>query len=116
MPEDVFLPGILNGQVEPYLLCEKYAQLLTVSPWYADELLTSDNQYCPDFSLELVKRNIKITGITNGIDWKRYNPENTDVSYLDYAYSPLKGDLTGKYFQREFFLENLKQNRYEYQS
>ncbi len=111
MKEENFLHGLLNGQVEPFLLSEKYTQFTTVSPWYARELLSSDNKFCPEFSLELINRDVKITGITNGIDWKRYNPEDTAISHLDYSYSPLKGDLKGKFLQRDLFLNNLQNNR-----
>ena len=107
MDEEEFVNDTIKGQVEPYLLSERYASLLTVSPWYARELLSADNPYCPDFSSELIKRKTKITGITNGIDWKRYNPENTEISHLDFSYSPLKGELSGKYLQRDFFFKNI---------
>ena len=59
MDEEEFVNDTIKGQVEPYLLSERYASLLTVSPWYARELLSADNPYCPDFSSELIKRKTK---------------------------------------------------------
>ncbi len=110
MNEAFFKDDVINGQVEPYLLSEKYSCLLTVSPWYADELLSKDNQYCPELSKEFIKRKTKIYGITNGIDWNKYNPEKKECSHLDFSYNPLKMDYSGKILQRNLFIKNIKNN------
>lgn len=102
-----------NG-IEPFLLSAKYARLTTVSPCYAKEL--KDLEYSPfsyNFSKALKEKNIDIIGITNGIDYKSYDPKNTSLSKLTFAYNPLKADYVGKYENRKFFLEKLKEKTHD---
>ena len=58
-------------------------------------------------SAVFAERKIKVTGITNGIDYERYNPENTEISKLPYAFNPEKNILDGKYQCRKSLLEML---------
>lgn len=99
--------GLLNSKVEPLLLSVPYAEFTTVSPWYSKELLDPDNQFTDGLSREFYNRNVKIVGITNGIDFDNYNPESKKASLLSFTYSPEKGNLGGKYRERKLFLENI---------
>lgn len=106
LPEEK-LRGALNGKrVEPFLLAGKDAHLTTVSTFYAAELAdaafsSETDGLSPLFSTE----QIRITGITNGIEVERYNPEETASSLLPYPFSPERGELSGKYENRRFLLE-----------
>ncbi len=113
MEEAVFLTGLsqkelergLNhGCIEPFLLSADYACMTTVSPEYAKEIVDG-RQDSGGLSFFFKDRNIPLTGITNGIDYERYNPLNTVVSALPFAYNPIASDFLGKYKCRQFFLE-----------
>ena len=96
--------GLNGGRVEPFLLAARNSVLTTVSPQYAREILSGESE-TDGLSEEFRKRNVKIIGITNGIDLARYDPSNPDVSLLPYPFAPEKKDLTGKLECRAFFLE-----------
>ena len=110
---EVILSGALNGtKVEPYLLASNAgAHITTVSETYAQELKDPFNKdetegLAPIF----FSRSTKITGITNGIDFERYDPSDTNVSNLPFAFNPETGDLEGKYKCREYFFEQILNN------
>ena len=109
----MILSGALNGtKVEPYLLASNAgAHITTVSETYAQELKDPFNKdetegLAPIF----FSRSTKITGITNGIDFERYDPSDTNVSNLPFAFNPETGDLEGKYKCREYFFEQILNN------
>ncbi len=109
LSESVLKKAMLHGNVEPFLLAAEYGILTTVSPWYADELTSSAyNQFTEGLSGEFERRKIKITGITNGIDLEKYQPKDTSVSLLPFAFDPESGDLAGKYRCRKAFLTRIK--------
>lgn len=91
LPRD-FLENCMNGEwVEPFLMAAKFAELTTVSPWYAQELLdSSNNENTAGLSNLFIQRGIDIIGITNGIDAEKYDPRNINVSHLPYAFDPFK--------------------------
>jgi len=106
LDEPVLLKGLFNDNIEPFLLAAEYGSLSTVSPWYADELTCHlYNQFTEGLSGEFEKRGVKITGITNGIDYHKYDPEDTSVSLLPYAFNPREGNLRGKYDSRNKLLQ-----------
>lgn len=105
LPYNSLVDGLCNGNVEPYLLACKYAKMTTVSPWYAQELLDKNNEFTGGLSVEFAKRSIEIVGITNGIDFFRYDPSDRKKSLLNYEYNPEKLELQGKYKERQTFLE-----------
>ncbi len=94
----------VEGKPEPFLLSQEHASFTTVSPWYAEELLSPDNAYCSDICIEFSKRAFKIIGITNGIDYSYYNPENAEKSKIPFSFNPLKADLVGKKKCLDYFL------------
>ena len=108
LDESVVSKGLFNGNVEPFLLASEYSILTTVSPWYAQELTNSKfNEFSEGLSGEFERRGVKITGITNGIDYLKYNAEDVTCSLLPYAFNPSVGELEGKYLCRKAFLEEI---------
>lgn len=114
---DVVLNNALNNQkVEPFLLASNSnAYFTTVSEEYAKEITN------PSFASEteglstiFFNKNQEVKGITNGIDFERYDPRSKEISCLPYEFDPEKLDLSGKYKCREFFInEVLKYKTYD---
>ena len=102
-----WLENSLNeGRVEPFLIAAQFSHLTTVSTFYAEEITNPSYSASTDglskiFSL----KNIKVEGITNGIEYSMYEPENTESSLLPYAMNPCEKDFKGKFANRKFFLE-----------
>ena len=108
LPLPVLSKGLLCGRIEPFLLAAEYGRLSTVSPWYADELVSeAGDKHTEGLSLEFARRGIKIEGITNGIDFHRYNPSNPSKSYISFPYKPWEGDIGGKLRFRKLLVENI---------
>jgi starch synthase len=104
LPAYALQGALFAGNVEPFLLAAEYGTLTTVSPWYADELCDpAFDRFSEGLSSEFRKRGIAIVGITNGIDYHRYDPRDTGISLLPRAYDPISGDLAGKYACRRDF-------------
>ncbi len=104
LPEIALARALFNGNVEPFLLAAEYGALTTVSPWYANELTDpAFDRFSEGISGELRRRRIEVTGITNGIDFHRYDPRDTALSLLPYPYDPIEGEFSGKYRCREEF-------------
>ena len=105
LSESVLKTGLNGDAVEPFLLAAKSAVLTTVSPQYAHEI-THDKTDTAGLSAVFKRRKVKITGITNGIDFEKYDPTDVEKSLLPFAYCPQKGELEGKYACRDHFLEH----------
>jgi starch synthase len=106
LDEAALADGLFNGSVEPFLVASRHATLTTVSPWYAEELCSSAyDSLTEGLSGEFERRGIRITGITNGIDYTRYEPTNPSVSLLPCSFEPSSGDLQGKYETRKKFID-----------
>lgn len=56
----------------------------TVSPSYAEEILTPEHAHGLEFEVERVKEEGKLIGILNGIDKKFYNPATDDALFVTY--------------------------------
>lgn len=108
LPKELISKAKNIKRVEPFLLAsESGAVLTTVSKEYARELEDiSNNEATDGLSSLFASKKIRITGITNGIDFERYNPTDTKKSLLPFAYNSEKKDISGKYDCRKFFLEN----------
>lgn len=103
--EDVLAGALFNGNVEPFLLSALYGRLSTVSPWYAEELVSPEYDALSEgLSGEFARRGVPIEGIVNGIDMHRYEPSDTTRSLLPHAFDPETGDLGGKYRCRDTFV------------
>ncbi|HZK20429.1 MAG TPA: glycogen/starch synthase [Treponemataceae bacterium] len=108
LAENNFTHAILNGRVEPLLLSTQYALYTTVSPWYAKELVNPKNKNSGGLSAEFAKRKVSIKGITNGIDYEKYNPSDINKSLLPFPYNPEKGDFSGKRLALQKFINYYK--------
>ncbi len=107
LPETILLRGFSNGTIQPFLIAAEFSRMVTVSPWYARELSDPDFPYSQGLSAEFHRRNISIEGITNGIDYRKYDPRDTSVSLLPAAFDPSMGDLSGKRECLRFLLKKL---------
>lgn len=104
------LENSLNGKaVEPFLIASNVgAYLTTVSEDYAQEIVNPENaDFTDGLAPIFAERGIQITGITNGFDFDRYNPENKEESQLPFEFAPEKGELAGKLKCRKFFVQNI---------
>lgn len=105
LDESVLSRGMLGGFVEPFLVASDFSTMTTVSPWYAEELRSAAyDEFTEGLSGEFERRSVPITGITNGIDWSRYNPSDIGASLLPFPFDPEAGNLEGKYATRDAFL------------
>ncbi len=107
LPMPMLQTGLMNGRIEPFLVASVYATLSTVSPWYAEELLNAKDVYTGGLAKTFFEKNIKIKGITNGIDVERYDPTDKEKSLLPYSFDPKNDELEGKYSCRGWFLQQL---------
>lgn len=105
LPEKILSYGNNNGRIEPFLVASQFAQLTTVSPQYAKEILL-DYVETDGLGEQFRNKKISILGITNGIDFDKYDPQDTKKSCLPFSFNPEKCDLDGKYKCREFFFKN----------
>ena len=105
------LAGALNDfKVEPFLLASNAgAHITTVSEYYAKELIDPFNiDVTEGLSPIFFKRYTNIKGITNGIDFDRYNPADKKESLLPFEFNPEKGELEGKYKCRDYCVNDLQ--------
>lgn len=110
LPRKVLEYGQIDQTVEPFLVGSAFADLATVSPWYAQQLVTPEQSpYSYRFSQALAEKQIHITGITNGIDFAAYNPYNPARSGLPFAFDISHEQFDGKYRCRSFLLDVLQQ-------
>ena len=109
LPVELLRKSLNRNMVEPFLMAaESGAHLTTVSEEYAKELTDPDNYDLTDGLAPIFSsRGIKITGITNGFDFDRYNPEDKSISLLPFEFNPEKKDLDGKWKCRKFFIQNI---------
>jgi len=107
--EQIISAAMLNGIFEPFLCAAQFATVTTVSPWYANELLSPFfDSSTGGISGELSRRRFSIIGITNGIDYSRYDPTDIKISLLPFNFNPETGDLLGKYRCRQTLLAQLR--------
>ena len=105
LSDAVLQKGLRKHFVEPYLLAGFYSTLTTVSSWYADELMDPNDDKSDGLSELFFKKKIQIHGITNGIDYDKYNPADKEVSCLPYEYNPLEKDFDGKKQCRDYLIQ-----------
>ena len=110
LPRRVLEYGRIDYTVEPFLVGAAFADLATVSPWYAKQLVSpAQSPYSYHFSQALAQKHIHITGITNGIDFTAYDPATPNRSGLPFAFDVQKEQFEGKYACRTFLLEKLQE-------
>ena len=103
IPKDILALGLVGEVVEPYLLASNFGKITTVSPWYANEITDPNNNDTQGLSKAFYDKKVQVFGITNGMDFEKYNPVYGEKSHLLFPYNPEKGDLEGKYKGRELF-------------
>ena len=117
LDEGILSDALNASKVEPFLLAvNSGAYLTTVSENYAKELL--DPMYeneTEGLSSIFFSRYTSIKGITNGIDYERYNPTDKNISLLPYEFNPETLDLQGKYECRKYFINEIVNSRYDSQ-
>jgi len=98
-----------KGRCEPFLIAaNSNAELTTVSETYAEEITNPFNVDITDgLSPIFAEKKIHITGITNGFDFERYNPQDTEASLLPFDFNPEKNELDGKFKCRKYFIQNI---------
>lgn len=107
LPVEILQNSMNYNRVEPFLIASKFAEISTVSPWYAEELINPANsENTANLSVLFEANKTVITGITNGIDYSRYEPQHTDISLLPFPFNPLKGEFEGKISNRNYFINN----------
>lgn len=108
LPPEILKNSQNGNRVEPFLIAANCnAKLTTVSEKYAEEISNPENANSTDgLSPLFYSKKIKITGITNGFDFSRYNPSRKKESLLPFAFSPANLNLEGKYKCRSYFLKN----------
>lgn len=109
LPIETLRRGMCAQGVEPFLLAADHATLTTVSPQYAREIMDGTTETA-GLSEEFRARRIQIEGITNGIEFDKYDPTDTKKSMLPYEFNPIKKDLSGKYHCRKVFMEQFSFN------
>jgi starch synthase len=108
LPDSVLEKGLLHGTVDPLLLAGFFAQLVTVSPWYAEELLSeNDREMADGLGRALREGGVPLAGITNGVDPSPWDPRHPETAGLPFGFDPLGGNLEGKRLCRGALRERL---------
>lgn len=110
LPKKILEKGKNGLCIEPFLLASENACITTVSTEYAEEIISGKTDTA-GLSEGFKKKGIELIGITNGIDFSKYEPSDKKKSLLPFEFNPLKNDLEGKYKCRDFFLENFASNK-----
>lgn len=115
LPESLLSQSMNKTQIEPFLLsvnCGAY--LTTVSETYAKELCDPFfDRETEGLSSIFFTHCVPIKGITNGIDYDRYNPQIKKESCLPFEFNPEELDLEGKILCRKEFISCLNDKNYE---
>jgi len=105
LPQSVLDASLLAGSFDPFMAAAGRAEMNTVSENYARELQeTSDDARTGWLGHQLLKRGVRLAGITNGINPDDFNPAYPDRLGLAAAFSPGEGDLAGKMCCKEEML------------
>ena len=83
--------------MDPLLLAGFFSHLVTVSPWYAEEVLSEkDREMSDGLGRSLRMNGIALDGITNGVDAATWDPRHPETAGLPFGFDPRTGDLEGK--------------------
>jgi starch synthase len=106
LPSFIIYSMLLNGMFDPLLAGSVYATVNTVSENYARELQETELDAITGWLGHALKdRNIRLEGITNGINAAEYTPVNSVKLGIPAGYNPCQGDFMGKDACRRAALE-----------
>ncbi|HHD57191.1 MAG TPA: glycogen synthase [Desulfobulbaceae bacterium] len=104
LPASVIEDGMLGQRFDPFVAASGYAVINTVSENYARELQeTEDDARTGWLGHHLLKRGVRLAGVTNGINPEDFNPEQAERLGLAAPFNP-RDDLTGKRHCKEDLL------------
>lgn len=114
LPQTIINQSLLGESFDPFLAAAPYALLNTVSENYAYELMETDyDEMTGWLGHSLVRRGVRIRGITNGINPEDFNPQDSERLGLAEPYSPIKGDFKGKVKCKEDLIETIRRHEGE---
>ena len=105
LPASVIEDGVLEQRFDPFVAASGYAVMNTVSENYARELQETKNDARTGWlGHHLLKRGVRLAGVTNGINPEDFNPEQADRLGLKAPFNPRTGEMTGKRLCKEDIL------------
>ncbi|WP_417910534.1 glycogen synthase [Candidatus Electronema sp. PJ] len=105
LPASVIRAGMFNSSFDPFAAAAGYAVMNTVSENYAHELQKSEEDSRTGWlGHHLLRKNVTLAGITNGINPEDFNPRAPEKLGLDAAFDPATGELAGKHLCKEQLL------------
>jgi starch synthase len=105
LPGSVIHASLFNQCFDPFAAAAPYARMNTVSANYARELQETDEDSRTGWlGHYLLRRGIKLAGITNGISPEDFDPRDAARAGIDAAFDPASGDLAGKRICKEKLL------------
>ncbi|MBU0728280.1 MAG: glycogen/starch synthase [Proteobacteria bacterium] len=97
LPTRTMINSLLHDYFDPFLAASPYSVMNTVSENYARELReTEDDVMTGWLGHELLKRGVRLVGVTNGINPEDFNPGKPKQLGIAAGFDPLSGDLAGK--------------------
>jgi len=97
LPKSLIDAGRLGKDFDPFIAAADYAQMNTVSENYGRELQeTSEDRRTGWLGHRLLRRGVRLAGITNGINPEDFDPARPKNLGLAAAFNPETGDLAGK--------------------
>lgn len=113
LPQRVIDASLLNGAFDPFLAAAPYAILNTVSENYARELQeTAEDRRTGWLGHALLARQVKLAGITNGIDPHSFDPTQPESLQLIAGFDVRNAQLEGKRRCKVSLLEHLQTQAY----
>jgi len=109
LPQRVINDSLLNGSFDPFLAAAPYALLNTVSENYARELQETDEDRRTGWlGHALLARQVRLVGITNGIDPESFDPTRPQRLQLVAGFDVRTGNLEGKRCCKVTLLQGLQ--------
>ena len=108
LPQHVVGSSRLGESFDPFLAASSYAVMNTVSENYGRELQeTQEDARTGWLGHTLMKRGVRLLGITNGIDPETFNPSKPQLLGLAAAFDMFGGDTAGKTICKRKILDHI---------